>query len=315
MYTAAAWIAADAASQSTAAQASPMDLMPGFAESLYIGAALPGTKHMMGFESGGAIGYSTFFTGYREGMGRGRQMSLGRAALQVVGGAARMLASTGLAGQGRFGDYVNLAQNIERIGFGGLAGATFDDIPDPARFIKNEQLGGKTREAFMKKGATIPPPKANVGDAHRYLTGFFGGAGYERVPDGKGGLMQVARTKTETYAVNGKRATVTMAKEGSKGVSVLNNRVGRLAGTAMKSAGWLELGLIVAGAAGSAAGAAYGMTRGIVDRVHQQRSGRMSGGYTGVAAGNERRRAVMALQSSALDPGTQLMGNEAANMH
>jgi hypothetical protein len=100
------------------------------------------------------------------------------------------------------------------------------------------------------------------------------------------------------------------------GYTILSGRKGQVLGRALKGVGWLEAAGLAADALSYVAGEAYGALSRVTGRMaaaHNPHT--MSAGYFNQAAASSRARAVSELNSSLLNPRTQLMGNEAYFYH
>lgn len=141
----------------------------------------------------------------------------------------------------------------------------------------------------------------------KFLMGGLGGAGYTDA--GKLSMSWSDEIDGFHFAT---------AKEGSKGATMINGQYGRLAGRAIKAGGWMQLiGMgvdIATDFAGSTYSSMVRTANKYSDRYHNN-GNIMSPAYMSQAAVTERQRAMMELNSSVLNPRTQLMGNEGYFYH
>lgn len=109
---------------------------PSLAESAVYGLAFQ--KHDSGFQSGGLLGYSTFFTGYRAGDGALRAMSLGRLGLSGASAAASALNNVPAIQRSWLGRHLPAMTKLNEYGVAGVVNSLSTDeyksqILDPVR--------------------------------------------------------------------------------------------------------------------------------------------------------------------------------------
>ena len=279
--------------------------LPGPISSLYYGAMLPGTRHKAGLQSGGMLGYSTFFTGYREGMGAGRRMSVGRLAAKGVEMAGHVIGGQQWAQSERIGGIAARMQVFGKYGVGAFAQAA-------APMISAADITSISKMTDIPMGSRPPTPlmpKPNGAAANnsvvKKLMGFLGGTGYTDQGDEAFGAIK-------NIVQNGRNISVLEASAGSVGATALKGTMGKLLGASVKAGGYLQLAVMAANVAGRQLGAAYATAARVGDAVKRSSDPRMSAAYMSGAANSERQRAMFELNSSVLNPRTQMMGNEAS---
>lgn len=120
---------------------------PSAIESIGIGLLM--NRHTRGLQSGGMVGYSTFFTGYdADRHGLGRKISLGRLGAQAVSASARGLMHTPLANSDRAASVLRPLTMAHKYGVGGAVDAAMrgpigsDDVLQPKAKVSLGAAGG-----------------------------------------------------------------------------------------------------------------------------------------------------------------------------
>jgi hypothetical protein len=132
---------------------------PSAIESIGIGLLM--NRHTRGLQSGGMVGYSTFFTGYdAERHGFGRKISLGRLGAQAVSASARGLMHTPLANSERAASVLRPLTMAHKYGVGGALSSVqlTDELAESA--AESADVAGRSRSFFARHGASPMTPGA-----------------------------------------------------------------------------------------------------------------------------------------------------------
>lgn len=280
----------------------PGDFYPSILESAVLGMAFSG-KQGRGLAFSGLVGYRSLFVGARPARGLASRLSPARAVVTAVSGAATALSNRASL-QRHLPEAASRAlhylSRLDRFGLAGVLSSYSDDqlrklLPGFADDAAEVMLDAKQASALFER----------LGRGRRALFAA-GGVG---VPESSGAIKLVRDERLGKWFVS---ATTTGSKVIKPGTA------GALAGAALKGLSVLAVASVAAQAVTYGAGVAYDRLAATVSRVQ----GRLSPspeeflrGYMNDVAVTERQRAMMELNTSLLNPRTQLMGNEAYLLH
>jgi hypothetical protein len=326
-------------------------LTPSVPESFMFGAMA--SRHKGGFVSGGMIGYSTFFTGFNPEAGYGgtmRSISAGRAAAGALSLAARGMRAATTEGSDAY-HFFNRFAGMHKYGLqGALMYQSEADFNKRMKPTLDKLKTRHRRAAISTLNTTIQSVKVaspSISTAAPLTPKVSSLVGVLDAADAKaaatthkgadrliGKHMKGPRNLLKGLSVftgrgfDGKNvkgkwildetgARRFVSDSGSK-AAALGGAGGQMAGRLIRMGGWLQLGSMAATAAVDFAGDTYASmvrhTRHMQDKYNVH-GNVLSPAYMSQAAVTERQRAQMELNTSILNPRTQMMGNEAGMYH
>lgn len=220
---------------------------PSLPEAAALGAMEPGL-HKKGLQSGGLLGYKTFFSGYNpeRGDGQARRLSIGRLAGKSVSMAARGLKQAGLAGTGAE-DFLNRATLFEKHGLGAFVDPSEELVSGAGREARRGMIG-KSRYLAQHSGVTYSTAGRNPGRRRAAQELAAGGYGTGNIKSGpklqpSPGLDDVNDVKVAGSAVRKKGRNA--AFKAAANDSWLYKIMGALGGKTHNAAGTEVVGEVV----------------------------------------------------------------------